>query len=186
MKTIRLIFALLCLLLPLTAQAQNIALSTNVAGYADFGTLNAEASMSVARQWRITAGVKYNHFMFKAGEDGHDLSNKKRLFAAGARFWPWHVYSGWWFAAKMQYQEYNRGGIVSQETVEGDRVGIGATFGYTYMLAKHLNLELGIGGWAGADFYTVYECPVCGLTVGGGRKAFILPNDIIVAISYIF
>ena len=168
------------------AFGQSMAISTNAAGYVNYGTLNMEASISVARQWTINAGVKYNPFMFKAGEDNHDVSNRQRLFAAGARFWPWHVYSGWWIAAKMQYQEYNVGGITSQETQEGDRIGLGATVGYTYMLGKHFNVEFGLGGWGGADFYTRYECPVCGLTTGQGRKAFLLPNDIVIAYSYIF
>ena len=166
--------------------AQNIALSTNVAGYANWGTLNMEASFSVARRWTVNAGVKYNPFTFNIGEDRHQANVRQRLLAAGARFWPWHVYSGWWVAAKLQYQEYNMGGVTKPTTTEGDRVGFGATVGYTYMLTKHLNLEFGLGGWTGADFYTVYECPVCGLTTDSGRKAFILPNDIIVAVSYIF
>ncbi len=168
------------------ALCQRVALSTNAVGYADYATLNMEASVSVARQWTLTAGVKYNPFMFSAGEDRHDVSNRQRLFAAGARFWPWHVYSGWWFAGKLQYQEYNVGGITSLQTQEGDRYGLGATVGYTYMLGEHFNLELGIGGWAGADIFTRYECPVCGLTIGSGRKAFILPNDIILALSFVF
>lgn len=168
------------------AGAQNLSVSTNAVGYINYGTLNAEASVSVARQWTVTAGVKYNPFRFTAGEDAHEVNNRQRLFAAGARFWPWHVYSGWWIAGKLQYQEYNQGGITSPLTQEGDRIGLGATVGYTYMLARHLNLEFGLGGWAGADFYTRYECPTCGLTLEEGRKAFILPNDIIVAISYIF
>lgn len=168
------------------AFCQSVSISTNAVGYADFGTLNMEASVSVARQWTLNAGVKYNPFMFKAGADNHDLSNRQRLFAAGARFWPWHVFSGWWFAGKLQYQEYNVGGITSPQTQEGDRYGIGATVGYTYMLGEHFNIEFGIGGWAGADFFKRYECPVCGLTIGEGRRAFLLPNDILVAFSYIF
>ena len=186
MKTKVLILTVLGLLGVTTLRAQNIALSTNIAGYANWGTLNLEASCSVARQWTVNAGVKYNPFSFKAGEDEHPVNNRQRLLAAGTRFWPWHVYSGWWIAGKVQYQEYNLGGITSAETTEGDRIGFGATVGYTYMLAKHFNLEFGLGGWVGADFYSVYECPVCGLTVDSGRKGFILPNDIIVAISYIF
>ena len=185
MKT-KIILAAFAMLLSTGLKSQNIAVSTNIAGYANWGTLNAEASFSVARQWTVNAGVKYNPFTFKAGEDSHQVNNRQRLLAAGTRFWPWHVFSGWWIAGKLQYQEYNTGGITSSLTREGDRVGFGATVGYTYMLAKHLNLEFGLGGWAGADFFTVYECPVCGLTVDSGKKAFILPNDIIVALSYIF
>lgn len=178
--------AVLLVLGTVTARAQNLALSTNAVGYLEYGTLNLEASLSVARQWTVTAGAQYNPFHFKAGEDQHDVNHRQRLLSAGARWWPWHVFSGWWVAGKLQYQEYNFGGVRSPETVEGDRIGFGASVGYTYMLAKHFNLELGIGGWGGADFFTRYECPVCGLTLDKGTKPFILPNDITVAISYIF
>ena len=89
-------------------------------------------------------------------------------------------------AAKLQYQEYNAGGILSCRTEEGDRAGVGLTVGYTYMLHPHVNMEFGLGGWAGCKWYTVYSCPKCGIKEENGRKAFILPNDLIVSIAYVF
>ena len=166
------------------AFGQRLSVSTNALDYADFGTLNAEVSWSVAQHWGVTAGVRYNPFSYQA--DGHALSARQRAFSAGARYWPWHVYSGWWLAGKLQYQEYNRGGITSLETREGDRFGFGAGGGYTYMLTPHLNLELGLGAWLGLDIYSVYDCPTCGLTQEAGRKFFILPNDLMIALSYVF
>ena len=108
------------------------------------------------------------------------------LFAAGARFWPWHVYSGWWLGAKAQYQEYNRGGIRSALTEEGDRVGAGLSAGYSYMLLPHLNLDFGLGVWGGYAWYTSYACPVCGLTTDRGGKGFILPSDLLLSLTYVF
>lgn len=166
------------------AFAQKLAVSTNAVDYADFGTLNAEVAYSLSRHWGVTAGFRYNPFTYSA--DGHALSARQRAFSAGARYWPWHVYSGWWVAGKMQYQEYNRGGITSLQTREGDRYGFGAGGGYTYMLTPHLNLELGLGAWLGLDVFTEYDCPTCGLTVSSGRKFFFLPNDLLVALSYVF
>ena len=51
------------------APAQRMAagkgsISTNVAGYANLLTLNAEASVPVARHWTLNAGAKYNPFSF--------------------------------------------------------------------------------------------------------------------------
>ena len=100
--------------------------------------------------------------------------------------WPWHTMSGWWFAGKLRYQEYCYGGIFSEEAEEGDRVGAGLYAGYTYMLTRHLNLEFGAGFWSGMALYRRYSCPVCGLTVGAGRKYFLLPDDIMISLAYVF
>ncbi|MDE7126866.1 MAG: DUF3575 domain-containing protein [Bacteroidales bacterium] len=164
--------------------AQKFSVSTNAVGYLNLATLNAEVSYAVAQHWSVTAGVKYNPFTFKVS--GRQVQNRQQAYSVGARFWPWHIYSGWWVAAKAQYQEYNSGGIFSVETEEGDRWGAGITAGYTYMVHPRLNLEFGLGLWAGMKRYTVYSCPSCGLTMDTGNKGFILPNDLIIGISYVF
>ena len=58
--------------------------------------------------------------------------------------------------------------------------------GYTYMLTPWLNLEVGLGVWGGLDRYVLYECPVCGLTLEKGRKMFLLPDELLVALSLVF
>ena len=180
----RLSFSFLALMWAAALSAQDWSLSTNVAGYADFGTLNAEVGYALGRHWNAAASFRYNPFTFEA--DGEPLQNRQRTFAAGARYWPWHIYSGWWLSGKAQYQEYNRGGIRSPETREGERIGAGVAGGYSHMLTPWLNLDLGLGFWGGRDHYAIYECPVCGLTLERGRTVFFLPDDIRVALSLIF
>ena len=172
------------LLLYVCVGAQNFSISTNVLDYVDFGTMNMEASFGVARRWTVSAGFKYNPFSW--GEGIHEKTDRQRTVEAGARFWPWHIYSGWWMSGKLRYQEYNQGGIFSPQAAEGDRYGGSLSAGYTYMLNPHLNLDFGLGLWGGWDKYVVYECVRCGRTVGGGEKFFVLPSDILLTISYIF
>lgn len=167
------------------ASAQEMALSTNLAGYANLGTMNLEASYAFARHWSVNAGMKFNPFSYDSKEN-IKMQNKQRLYSVGARFWPWHIYSGWWLAGKMQYQEFNTGGIVSKETSEGDRIGSGITGGYSYMLNPHFNFEFGVGLWAGYERFTRYECPVCGSVTDQGEKIFVLPNDLILSLTYVF
>ena len=167
-----------------TAMAQEMSLSTNVADYISGGTLNMEAAYGFARHWSVSAGAKYNPFTF--GEGDGEIHLKQRSVSAGARYWPWHIYSGWWMGAGLKYQEFNRGGITSPETMEGDRYGAGLSAGYSRMLGKHLNLDLGMGVWAGYGVYTTYSCPTCGRKLDSGNKAFVLPNDMILGINYIF
>ena len=111
---------------------------------------------------------------------------RQQLYSLGGRYWPWHIYSGWWLSGKMQYQEFNEVSAPGRDTSEGDRYGAGIAGGYSKMLGKHLNLDLGIGLWTGYSRYVTYACPSCGRVVDGGDKIFVLPNDLMVALSYIF
>lgn len=166
------------------ARAQELAVSTNVMDYANYGTLNLSASYGVARHWTVDAGVKYNPFAFGEGESTQ--LNNQRSVSAGARFWPWHVFSGWWMSGGVRMQEYRRGGISSPETSEGDRYGGSLGGEYTHMIGNHLNLDFGLGLWAGYDVYKTYACQSCGVTTDSGDKYFLLPADITVALTYVF
>lgn len=167
--------------------AQEMSLSTNVLGLANLGTMNMEASWGFSRHWTANVGVRYNPFTFPGREGVADrMQARQRTVAVGGRFWPWHIHSGWWLAGKAQYQEYNMGGILEAETSEGDRIGGGLTGGYTYMLSPRFNLEVGAGVWAGYETYTTYACPECGRITGRGDRPFVLPNELLLGLVYVF
>ncbi|MBR1705301.1 MAG: DUF3575 domain-containing protein [Bacteroidales bacterium] len=180
----RILLAAALIFVGTVCSAQQFAVGTNVLDYADLGTLNIEGSASVARRWTLVAAARYNPFLYQA-EEG-PVSARQQVYAAGVRYWPWHVYSGWWLGTVLQYQEYNRGGIRSPETDEGDRYGAGFSVGFSYMLHPHVNLEAGLGFWGGYDRYVTYSCPVCGLTRAAGERFFLLPNDLKLALLYVF
>ena len=159
-----------------SASAQELSFSTNFLDYARTGTANVEASYGFSRHWTLNAGMKYD----SGG------SSRQQLYAVGGRYWPWHIYSGWWFSGKMQYQEFNDAAPVTRETSEGDRYGAGIAGGYSKMLGKHFNLDLGLGLWTGYTTYVTYACPTCGRIIGTDQRLFILPNDLMIALSYIF
>lgn len=167
------------------AQAQRFTLSTNLMDYACLGTLNIESSYSVSRYWSLTLGVEYNPFTYKKDTE-NQFQLRQQSYSFGARLWPWHTWSGWWMAAKVGYQEYNFGGIFSRETEEGDRAGIGLYAGYTHMIDTHFNIEFGLGGWGGLDWFSRYSCQQCGLLQMSGRRWFVLPDDIMIALVYVF
>jgi hypothetical protein len=114
------------------------------------------------------------------------MQNRHQTYAAGIRFWPWHIYSGWWISGMAQYQEYNHGGIFSQKTEEGDAYGLSVGAGYSLMLHEHWNFDFGLSLWGGQKSYITYACPSCGRITDKGAKWFFLPNDIRVSIAYIF
>lgn len=187
MMKLRLLFSAIALLaVSYIADAQRFTVSTNVLDYACLGTMNVEGSYALSRRWSLSAGARYNPFTFRASDPQRQFQIRQISCSAGVRMWPWHTSSGWWFAGKARYQEYNYGGITSRATREGDRVGAGLYAGYTHMLGPHFNLEFGLGAWAGMDWYDIYSCQVCGLTVDSGNGFFVLPDDIMVAVVYVF
>ena len=185
-KKVILILAAALFLLPQYSHARRFSLSTNVVDYLNLCTLNLEASCGLNRHWTLNAGVRYNPFTYPRPGDDSQMQNRRQSYELGVRAWPWHVFSGWWIAGKAKYEEYNRGGIFSRKTEEGDGFGVGFSAGYSYMLLPSLNLDFGIGFWTGVRKYTVYDCPSCGVTVESGTKGFILPNELLVSFVYVF
>ena len=168
------------------AYAQKGSVSTNLLDYAALGTLNLDISYAFSRHYSLTAGVRYNPFTFNEGNKDRQFQYRQQSYSLGVRMWPWHTWSGWWLASKVRYQEYNYGGIIGPETQEGDRVGLGVYSGYTHMISQHFNIEFGLGIWGGLDVYRKYNCPICGLTVAEGRKGFLLPDDLMISLVYVF
>lgn len=184
-KVVRILVSVLILSATHTAYAQKFSVSTDLLGYAKLGTMNVEASYAVDRKWSLVAGARYNPFTFRKG-DPKQFQYRQQSYSVGMRLWPWHIWSGWWFAGKLRYQEYNQGGIISLKTEEGDRFGAGFYSGYTHMLSSHFNLELGVGLWTGVDKFREYSCPACGQTVDSGHRFFLLPDDVMISLVYVF
>lgn len=168
------------------ASAQKWSVGTNLIDYINFGTLNVEGSVAVSRYMTVNASARYNPWNFRRYEKDTQMQNRVQQYALGVRVWPWHIYSGWWFGARAQYQEYNRGGIRSYVTEEGDAFGLGLSFGYTLMLHKRLNMEFGAGAWGGMTSYGTFEYPRYGKLIDRGTKWFVMPNDLLVSLVWIF
>ena len=178
-------FALIFCVTQAQAYSNRFGLSANLLDYARLGTMNMDFSYAVSKHWSLVAGARYNPFTFRQGMDDQ-FQYRQQSYFLGARFWPWHIWSGWWFAGKIRYQEYNKGGLLSPETEEGDRFGTGLYAGYTHMLTPSLNLEFGVGLWGGVALYDRYSCPSCGLTTDSGTKYFLLPDDFMISLVYVF
>lgn len=188
MKTKAFIIAIMILLSGhfCDVQAQKVSLSTNLIDWANFGTANIEAGLSMSQHFSLMAGAQYNPWEFKTPK-GYDMYNKQTTAYAGVRYWPWYVYSGWWIGAKAQYSHSGRTGIWRPALEEKRSVGGGLSFGYTVMLHEHINLEFGAGLWGGRHLdYTLYECPECMKVRDTGARYFIAPDDVSVSIMFVF
>jgi len=183
MKRILIILPLL-LAAALSASAQRFSAGTNAVDWLTLGTVNAEASVAVSQKVSIHAGAELNPWTWRSGDPGQFQTRQNSAWG-GARWWPWHVYSGWWVGGDARYSVYNLGGVTSLETEEGDAFGAGAWGGYALMLGRWWNIDLGLGFWGGYTTYTRYACPRCGVRTDEGGKSFILP-DARIAFQIIF
>lgn len=178
--------AVLFVCIPRLADAQRVSLSTNAMTWANFGTANLEAAVSVSKNFTIHAGAKYNPWEFRT-KSQYVLINQQATGYVGAKYWPWHVYSGWWIGAKAQFQNFTEAGILSEEMIKGNALGAGLSFGYSFMISSHMNIDLGIGGWGGRVLnYSKYTNHYDNVLVEEGARNFVFLDNMVIAIAYIF
>jgi len=185
-----LLIGVLGLIFPLVGSAQIWTVQTNVLDWAALGTVNAEVGVSLSQHFSFVAGGRYNPWEFK--DTTHDIfvRNQQQVVYMGFRYWPWYVNSGFWITAKAQYvPSFCVTGLWSKALFEGKN-GIGGALsaGYTFMLSKHVNLEAGIGGWAGVfQEYGAYNSQANKNYVREeGRKKFIYPDQLSLSLVYVF
>lgn len=162
-----------------------LVFSQNLADDLFLGTLNAELQYSLRRGWTFGIGARYNNWTWRHRQDTQ-FEARQQTYYVTARWWPWYTYSGWWAGGKLQYQEYNRGGLIGPETEEGDAFGVSLGGGYAVHVNHWLNVDFGLFGWGGMTRYVTYACPYCGQRTDEGTKAFLLPDEVRVALQFIF
>lgn len=188
--------SVICLFLAtFCGHAQKVAIETNLADWAMLATPNISLQYGVSRHFTVEAQAAVNAWSFRTGgSDGErmqrEVKARQQRYALGVRWWPWNVYSGWWVGAKLQYQEYDNGGLKAlawlPDNESGDAVGAGIDAGYSLQVHRHWNLDFGLGLWGGYKKYTVYSCPWCGKTQAKGTKTFVMPSQAVIALTYVF
>ena len=186
-RTITILAASALLAIASDASAQRFSVSTNLLDWANFATVNIEAGVAAGRNFEAVAGVRYNPWEFGDGRGGIH-HNCARTVSAGIRFWPWYVWSGWWAAARLQAEEYSRGGIFNMKYMEeGRALGAGLTGGYAVMIGKHFNISFSIGVWGGWRWRDRYSGQPCGRLTDSDSGTFVLPSgDTGISLSYLF
>ncbi|MBQ1647100.1 MAG: DUF3575 domain-containing protein [Bacteroidales bacterium] len=180
-------FIILLLWLSLAANAQTISLGTNAVDWVNLGTANVEVGISVGQHFSIITGGRYNPWTFNSKRHDAPMHNNVKVAYAGARYWPWYVFSGWWVGLKGQYEQFMQGGFWRPMLEEGTAIGAGLSGGYTWMLHKHLNLEFGIGMWGGRyTDYSKYQCSDCVDLITSGPRNFLRFDDLVIALVYVF
>ena len=156
-----------------------LAISTNIVDWVDLATINFSVEYAFARHWSADIVYGYNGWDFKDGA----LKDKRRSVTVGVRYWPWHSYSGAWIRPFLGAESSDASGL-PLNFLNGtcDRFGAGFSAGYSLMLAKHLNLDFGVGFWGGARHNTG-SAQLAATPSSWG--AFIAPKDIRISLMFV-
>ncbi len=179
MKRLLIVFSFL-LLIALPGRGQIVAIQTNAVDLAALGTLNLQAQISFAQNFSAYVDGRINPWRFGAADN--PVQMKFRKASVGVRYWPWYVYSGWWVSASVQWSSYDRHNIFNTPNVVASHgMGGGLSAGYSFMLHKNLNLDVG-----GGVCYTRYRSYVVNnLPDNKGTQSFFEPDFISVSLVYV-
>lgn len=150
------------------------ALSLNLGDAALLGTIGVSAQWAPARHWSVESGLRFNPFSYK----DHTLFDLRQSFNAGARWWPWHVYSGWFVRSVAQVESVRRYGmepLVPDFT--GESYGLTLGGGYALLLSPHFNLEFGLGAFGGRRREH---------SSSAGYQWFVTPDALLLSLSWVF
>jgi len=186
-KKIVLSVALFLVLMALPARAQHFSVSTNTLDWANLGTINLEAGVSLAQHFSLHVGGRYNPWTFQQKDPYMIIREKQKSAYVGARWWAWYVYTGWWVGAKVQYSDFEVTGIWRPAVDRGKALGLGLSAGYTFMISEQFNFELGLGLWGGylLDYQLLYS-PAREDVRASGSRPFIQPDILSASFIYVF
>ncbi len=75
---------------------------------------------------------------------------------------------------------------VRDRRYQGDFIGIGATYGYQWILGKHWNLEAEAGVGYGHVWYDKFLCGTCGNKISDGTTNYVGITKLGISILYLF
>lgn len=149
-------------------KAQFYSVQTNVVQWG-MGTLNAEGSMALSRNWTLNVRLSCNPWTLK---DNKKI--KHWLVEPGARYWLWQSYVGRFVGIYGIGARYNMGW--KKNRYDGRAFGVGASYGYTWLLGRRWNLEAEAGIGAVVARHSKYECNYCGEYLSQGTYLLPVPK----------
>lgn len=176
----------LCILSPLSAQ--KVVVKNNLL-YDATATPNLGFDVRVAPRWTVGVLAGYNPFPL------HDAERKWKhvLIAPETRYWLCSAFSGHFVGANLLYSHYNVGGLhlpfglvkrLRNERYQGDLYGIGASYGYSWMLSNRWSIEANAGLGYGYTHYKRYNCIKCGNYKGIDAKHHLMLTQLGISIVY--
>lgn len=160
-----------------------VGLNLNFVDLGYLGTLNVGADINVSKHLVLGLTAKFNPWVFnKNGDD--PLYDNKTMAYIGIKGYPWNIFDGWHFDAMAGWSKY-RSKDRDKHPEEGHKFGAGVGFGYSYIINKTLNLEIGAGCWMGAKRFDTRESLSDNTRLNSGTKFFIEPYNISLGLTWV-
>ena len=162
------------------ARAQFFAVKGNALGWAT-GTVNAGVEVAVAKQWSVEVAGYWSPIA------GEQFRARAWWVQPAVRWWRYEHFVGPFVAVHPAYGRYDVGG--SRFHRRGWFAGLGASYGYTWLLRKRWNLtaEGGVGVYFMRDrrdnYVTDDWSPV---TIIHARRVVLAQSKLEVSFSYLF
>lgn len=195
MKPKHTLFLLLLLITGGVSQvnAQQWAIKTNIA-YDATATANLGVEIGLTKKWTLDISGNFN-----AWSKNEATKWKHWLVQPEARYWFCDRFSRHFIGAHAIAGAFNFGGIdnnisflgtdfsvLKDKRYQGYAYGVGAAYGFAFMLSEHFNLELEAGfGYMYLD-YDIYNCDNCGRRIGDGNHHYIGPTKAAINLVYLF
>jgi len=176
------------------AMGQEVALKTNLLGDALLNP-NIAVEVGLAPKWTLEIPGQVNFWNLS-----HDRRWKHWVVQPELRYWLCNRFAGHFFGAHLHGGQYNIGGIdnnikflgtdfskLSDTRYQGWFVGAGISYGYSWILSRHWNLEAEIGIGYSYTRYTRYPCAHCGTAIEKNKAHhYVGPTRAAINIEYVF
>lgn len=171
--------------------AQDISVKTNLLYGAYAATPNVGVEVALGKRSTLDIGAGFNWF------NSTSTNNKKTIHWLGQaeyRYWTCSKFNGHFFGIHALGSQYNVSGhelpLLFGEgsknyRYEGWAVGTGISYGYSFYLGTHWNLEATIGAGYAYLKYDKYKCAKCGEKVGAKKRHYLGPTEAAISIVYI-
>lgn len=178
----------------------NVALKTNIL-YDAATTPNLGLEVGIGRKNSIQLFYGLNPWKF--GKEDHTKYAKHWVVMPEFRWWTCTKFNGHFFGVHLLGGQFNAANIslpipgfffggdnlrsgVRDNRYQGGMVGLGATYGYQWILSKHWNIEAEIGiGYINA-WYNKYPCYECGAKISSGNTNYAGITKLGISLLYIF
>lgn len=166
-----------------------IGIKTNFP-YWGTATFNAGIEVRLARKWSLEAEVGLNPFDGKNDDGIYGKSLKHLRVHPELRYWFCETFHKHFIGLHVPYLLYNVSDIkilgTENERHQGWGAGAGISYGYSWLLSKHWNLEATVGvGYLYLESEK-YPCTNCGSKIETAKKHYFGPTQAAINLIYQF
>lgn len=153
-----------------------VGIKTNLPYWGTMGTFNAGAEFRLAHHWSLDLEAGLNPFDGKNGDGSYGKSLKHLRVHPELRYWFCETSYKHFIGLHVPYLLYNVSDIqmfgLEDKRRQGWGAGAGLSYGYSFLLSKHWNLETTVGAGYLYLESEKYPCANCGRRQGYEKKHY--------------